>query len=161
MTFDMHRARAVAEKCQSRDDSIDHDYWNAHAGVVLPAALDEIERLQKDNESLMDALLGGGAKIIINSSEQTKRISELEESNKYLSDRWAGQSATILKQESKLAKQRAALKKLGEDKRARGKALVEERKLRMQLDASRFGMGIPEEIAIARAREQLRQEKLL
>ena len=46
MTFNMQKARAIAEKCQSRDDSVDHDYWNAHAGMFLPTALDEIERLQ-------------------------------------------------------------------------------------------------------------------
>ncbi len=47
MTFDMRDAREIAEKCNSKDESIDHDYWNAHAGMFLPTALDEIERLQK------------------------------------------------------------------------------------------------------------------
>lgn len=46
MTFDMRDAREIAEKCNSKDESIDHDYWNAHAGMFLPTALDEIERLQ-------------------------------------------------------------------------------------------------------------------
>lgn len=138
MTFDMHRSRAVAEKCQSHDDSIDHDYWNARAGMVLPTALNEIDRLQ-----LRDAAMQ--AQIVANA----KRIAELEAGMK---SGFTGYQYRIIE------KQRAALKKLGQAKRARGKALVEERKLRMQLDASRFGMGIPEEIAIARAREQLRQE---
>jgi len=46
MTFDMRDAREIAEKCNPKDESIDHDYWNAHAGMFLPTALDEIERLQ-------------------------------------------------------------------------------------------------------------------
>lgn len=37
-------------------------------------------------------------------------------------------------------------------------ALVEERKSKLQLDASRFGMSIPEEIADAKSREQLHAE---
>ena len=37
-------------------------------------------------------------------------------------------------------------------------ALVKERKEKMQLDASRFNMGIPEGIAIDRAKEQLARE---
>ena len=45
--FNMQKARQICEKCQSRDDAIDHDYWNAHAASVLPAALDRIETLEK------------------------------------------------------------------------------------------------------------------
>jgi hypothetical protein len=37
-------------------------------------------------------------------------------------------------------------------------ALVQERKDKMQLDASRFGMGIPEETAMDRAKEQLARD---
>jgi hypothetical protein len=36
--------------------------------------------------------------------------------------------------------------------------LIQERKDKMQLDASRFGMGIPEETAMDRAKEQLARE---
>jgi hypothetical protein len=37
-------------------------------------------------------------------------------------------------------------------------ALIQERKDKMQLDASRFGMGIPEETAMDRAKESLARE---
>ena len=48
MTFDMQAARKIAENCKSKNESVDHDYWNAHAGMVLPAALNEIDRLRYD-----------------------------------------------------------------------------------------------------------------
>jgi hypothetical protein len=53
MTFDMQKMREIAENCNSKDESVDHDYWNAHAGMVLQSALDEIERLRDRAQQLL------------------------------------------------------------------------------------------------------------
>lgn len=82
MSFDMEKAREIAQKCQSWDDDIDHVYWNAHAAERLSAALDEIERLQSDVDGLTTALADSGKNIGINSSQQAARIRELEAENK-------------------------------------------------------------------------------
>jgi hypothetical protein len=196
MTFDMQKMREIAENCNSKDESVDHDYWNAHAGMVLQSALDEIERLRdREKQLLLDVDRNYREKTeYANEVERLqrdahqnneyiqrcnemmhtdqKRIAQLEaayklfvEANKKIIVFEKKQTDGILaaldmyeELEKKVATQRAALKKLGKAKRARGKALVEERKLRMQLDASRFNMGIPEEIAITRARKQLHHE---
>jgi len=145
----MHRARAVAEKCQSRDDSIDHDYWNAHAGMMLPTALDEIDRMQVEfdqcriNEaSCMTEMEIARRKI----RRQTKHIADLEAiTNVEITDHNMCMIRSILHGDPhskgqrirsfnvagnvfrRMQKQRAALKTLGQAKRARGKALAEER----------------------------------
>lgn len=105
----------------------------------MPAALDEIERLQAENNSkqrvldgiavfLEDRGLLDGSTAVAYSvrkaiCDQAKRIAELEKEIH-------GLVRCILTDDEKdvvMSKQRAALKKLGQAKRERGKALVEER----------------------------------
>jgi len=88
MTFNMQKAKEIAAKCQSRDDSIDHDYWNAHAGMFLPTALDEIERLRaenagwrKEHEAMHDDAIMQATRI----AEQVGDIKKLKED---LSEVW-------------------------------------------------------------------------
>jgi len=44
----------IVKKCASRDPWIDHDYWAAEAAKALPAALDEIARLQAEGERMAE-----------------------------------------------------------------------------------------------------------
>lgn len=71
MTFDMQAARKIAENCKSKNESVDHDYWNAHAGMVLPAALNEIDRLQ-----LRDAAMQ--AQIVADVRQQAEQAVSLD-----------------------------------------------------------------------------------
>jgi hypothetical protein len=195
MTFDMRDAREIAAKCQSRDESIDHDYWNAHAGMFLPTALDEIES-QSISLDAAEALIRKNAETI---NGQAKRIAELEEQDEciecgkhlFQSDPILGKDrvyrlGTIffdpgspggreeppepacaipicqdcLEEDEKvdllkerISKQHAALKKLGQDKRERGKALVEERAYAIEYNPNRT-IEWTHEQAKERAREQ-------
>jgi cell division septum initiation protein DivIVA len=87
---------------------------------------------------------------------QAKRIAELES----VGAKWAKEATRL---HMKTLKQRAALKKLGQAKRARGKALVEERARRIcHVPGDPVGHWPRyEPIVIDEARKQLRQEGLL
>ena len=98
---------------------------------ALAAALDEIERLRHDVDSLTTALAAPGKTIIIGSEEQAKRIAELEaalqiEKSAHEETKFSD-AEKFCRDQATVTKQRAALKKLGQAKRERGKALVEER----------------------------------
>lgn len=116
----------------------------------LYAALDEIERLQVRDAAMQ-------AQIV----ENAKRIAELEEASAF-------ECRDLYET---IAKQRAALKKLGQAKRERGKALVEERARGNYFDESQDCEGYwwdrkntddyTQNQYRENARDQLRQEKLL
>ena len=82
MTFDLQAAREIAAKCLSKDDNIDHDYWNAMAAQVLPETCEEIARLQKENMELDIALKFGSDQISAHQGciieDQAARIKQLE-----------------------------------------------------------------------------------
>ena len=47
MTKDiLERAKAVAEKCTWKDESVDHVFWAFKAAEILPEAIAEVERLR-------------------------------------------------------------------------------------------------------------------
>lgn len=176
-TFDLKAARKHADA----DGLMGTTKW-------LYAACDEVERLQNREKWLLE----DNEKRAVAQKEQATRISELEESNKYLSDRGGGQATTIVemqarmakleeayqkiqsdtgwallgarnvseKHERKIAKQRAALKKLGQAKRERGKALVEERARRIcHVPGDPVGHWARyEKVVVDEAREQLVHE---
>lgn len=80
MTFDMEKARTAYEKIRCKEH-IRTDYDVFAVATYLPAALDEIERLQRENLELNVATMGPdqtrahqGCVI----EEQAKRIAELE-----------------------------------------------------------------------------------
>ncbi|MCK9568925.1 hypothetical protein M0R72_08290 [Candidatus Pacearchaeota archaeon] len=210
MTFDMRDAREIAEKCNSKDESVDHDYWNAHAGMVLQSALDEIDRLQdRERQLLLDVDRNyRGKKEYANEVERLqrdahqnneyiqrcnemmhtdqKRIAELEAitgveitnhnlslirsilcGNPHTREQRVRAFNLSGKVFRRMQKQRAALKKLGEAKRARGKALAEERahrylNLERNADIVAWELDEVSENEQKRlrynAREQLRQE---
>ena len=105
MTFDLKAARDALSRATKRAN-VATDIYHLAALTYLPAALDEIER-------------------------QAKRIAELQDDIKQLSAMVADSDAVVIIRSKEdlaiIAKQRAALKKLGQAKRERGKALVEER----------------------------------
>ena len=105
MTFDLKSAREALSRATERAN-VAIDIHHLAALTYLPAALDEIE-------------------------QQAKCIAELQDDIKQLSATVADSDAVVIIRSKEdlaiIAKQRAALKKLGQAKRERGKALVEER----------------------------------
>lgn len=105
MTFDLKAARDALSRATERAN-VATDIYHLAALTYLPAALDEIE-------------------------QQAKCIAELQDDIKQLSATVADSDAVVIIRSKEdlaiIAKQRAALKKLGQAKRERGKALVEER----------------------------------
>ncbi len=123
MTFDVAKARALCEKASFHltGNEIDEDLKTlVDQAAMLPAALDEIDRLI---HSVDEAVIQLGACRLVAKQiqhEQAKRIAELEAALD--EEKYENADALI-----DICKLRAALKKLGQAKRARGKALVEER----------------------------------
>ena len=88
MSFDIKAAREICSRIKGYEDPDGGNFADFQAAEMLPAALDEIERLQADNQ------------------------------------KWREYNLQLDRKNRKLL---AALKKLGKEKRERGKALVEER----------------------------------
>ena len=88
MSFDLKAAREICSRIKGYEDPDGGNFADFQAAEMLPAALDEIERLQADNQ------------------------------------KWREYNLQLDRKNRKLL---AALKKLGKEKRERGKALVEER----------------------------------
>lgn len=107
-TFDLKAAREAMTRATERPN-VATDIYHLAALTYLPAALDEVEQLQTRDAAMQ-------AQIVANA----KRIAELEKKYK-----WAW--VKLAENGEILQKQRVALKKLGQAKRERGKALVEER----------------------------------
>lgn len=129
MTFDMQKASQICDNVQLDENgelkALDQ-YAMAGAELLRPA-LDEIERLGKwaiknrDAATDLQYQLDEQVDIV---EKQAKRIAELEilldvarKDEEWVANKFG----------AKIDKQRAALKKLGQAKRERGKALVEER----------------------------------
>jgi hypothetical protein len=110
---------------------------------LYPVALDEIDRQAKRISALEQKLLTSECR----EREAMRRIAELEEENRNLIRHYLTDDARY----QFIAKQRAALKKLGHEKRERGKALVEERIKRNHQDPTSL-------LAESVDRGQLRQE---
>ncbi|MCK9568696.1 hypothetical protein M0R72_07135 [Candidatus Pacearchaeota archaeon] len=139
---------------------------------LLPAALGEIERLTRLVDETVVQL--GACRLVAKQIQngQAKRIAELEaalqvEKSAHGGTKYAA-AETSNQAFSRIAKQRAALKKLGEKVRQRGKALVEERARCIACDASGDFVDVRGEYMfrivspnINVARDQLRQEGLL
>lgn len=191
MTFDMRDAREIAEKCNSKDESTDRNYWNSHAGRFLPTALDRIEELEAKIETaktdnnhciVADWKFEAYRKRI---EEQAKRIAELDAEAQSYHDRkeeFAGRIAELKeslddeKYENAdalidICKLRTALKELGQAKRERGKALVEKEACLTYNTPDEDGhlpifdfdelSSDAQDLLRERAREQLRREGLL
>jgi len=130
MTFDMQAARELCEKASFRltGNEIDEDLKTlVDQAAMLPAALDRIEELQADNIR-KDGLIG---RLMREGNDMPKTIAELEsalqvEKSAHEETKYAD-AETSNRAFSRIAKQHAALQKLGQAKRARGKALIEER----------------------------------
>lgn len=146
MTFDTKAARQMSARNVPTIDPY------SHPATALSLACDEVERLNHEVDVARN--LAALAKDLVD--DQAKRIAELEAGMK---------SGFVGYQYRIIAKQRAALKKLGQAKRERGKALVEER-----ADIIAYGNGYrladfeiskSRERLLNEAREELRQEKLL
>jgi len=80
--FDIKKAREICENLPiggGQTIKANIAFMRAYypAGRMLPAALDEIERLRADNEILLNVVTAGDTNIIVNSKEQAKRIQEL------------------------------------------------------------------------------------
>lgn len=112
--FDMQKAREICGRIKGYEDPDGGNCGDFEAAEMFPAALDEIVRLRRECRECINA----------NTYAQAKRIAELErEQHLWRYALHSNEINLVLKNE----KQRAALKKLGETIRARGKALVEER----------------------------------
>ncbi len=48
MTFDKSKAAQIRQRLESKDDNIDHDYWNAHAAAMFPAMMDHMAELEAE-----------------------------------------------------------------------------------------------------------------
>lgn len=150
MKFDKQAAREICIKLSLRYPAralIADEYQCALAAEMLPAALDRIDEL----EGLLDEIMGNCNQLRNRAQKAEDRIIELERENLELRVAILGPDQIQANQAATMANQNKRIAELE-------KALIEERKKRMQLDASRFGMGIPEEIAKARARGQLQAE---
>jgi hypothetical protein len=148
-TFDLKAARKM------HGDGYPGFYLPREIMDTFSAALDEIERLQADIITHDDAWQNDRA-------ANAKRIAELEaalhveksahEETKYADSEAANQAF------SRIAKQRATIKKLGTEKRDRGKALVEERdRFNVAMKVVPLNTSFPNSDH-KKAREQLRQE---
>jgi small-conductance mechanosensitive channel len=170
MSFDLKAAQEAMTRATERPN-VTTDIYHLAALTYLPAALDEIERLQKEQATRLSELEAAYLKAQNSNllrkqayeslekiaSEQAKRIAELKATQKQLSELVTEKEnvTIIVSQEDEvkslkkklvesnhrnldlqcmvdsdtatITKQRAALKKLGKEKRERGKALVEER----------------------------------
>lgn len=184
--FDLEKVREICIKLTLRSPArelIDDVYQCALAGQVLPSALDEILRLQSNNQEqlkiieclykLMHAEAKSYAKLtslqcnalgVIRDAyeEQAKRIAELESNliaQKSYVDYW----------ESESDRQHAALKKLGKRSGKRGKALAEALESLEHIECQFFACPGPDEpfedmatchrcATIQMIRSQLRQE---
>ena len=175
MTFDMQRAREICGRIKGYEDPDGGNFADFQAAEMFPAALDEIERLIHSVDEVVVQLSAcrSVAKAIQN--EQAARIRELEgayrlfvESNTKIKIFEKKQTDGILaaldmyeELEKKNIKQHAALKKLGEAKRKRGKALVEERARRICHVCGNDKVGHwqrYEDVVVDEAHEQLRLE---
>ncbi len=130
MTFDMQKARSIVT-IGPRGGNWAGRYLDIAS--VMAAALNEIDRLIHlvDETVIQLSACRSVAKQIQN--EQAKRIAELEAATKNMQAIISGDLKYIEAANQKTERQRATLKKLGQEKRARGKALIEERARRTSL----------------------------
>lgn len=155
-TFDLKAAREAMARATERPN-VTTDIYHLAALTYLPAALDEIERQRAREKEFVLAsskrtqFALDTAKFWIDQYErQAKRIAELEVDNQ----KWREYNQQLYRANRK---KHAALKKLGQAKRERGKALVEERaKTACLLHPIRL-CGLTKE-DYQEAREQLRLE---
>ena len=178
--FDLKAAREICIKLDLRYPArslVDIDYQCALAAEMLPAALDEIERqanriaeLEADLEyyksgfhsergvhERVAAILGTDDAPWMLAQRAIERIAKLEillgvarKDEEWVANKFG----------AKIDKQRAALKKLGQAKRERGKALVEERARRIcHVPGDPVGHWARyEKVVVDEAREQLVHE---
>lgn len=185
MTFDLKAAREICPRVKGYEDPDGGNFADFQAAEMLPAALDEIERLEAaylkaQNSNLLRKQAYESLEKI--ASEQANRITEqsygIKKLKENLSDYWQArdeQAKRIAELENSLGisaietrdfqiivrKQHAALKKLGQAKRERGKALVEERaRFNVAMKVVPLNTNFPNSDH-KKAREQLRREGLL
>jgi len=173
MTFDMQAARELCEKASFHltGNEIDEDLKIlVDQAAMLPAALDRIEELQADNirkDGLIGRLMAEGNDMPKTIDRLTKRIAELEGDLSDYKKVARDLDRDLVKKAMLADKQHAALKKLGQAKRARDKALIEERARRTSLvnfspetRSTNEYRTQPDRMKDV-AREQLRQEGLI
>jgi len=170
MTFDVQAARELCEKASFHltGNEIDEDLKIlVDQAAMLPAALDEIDRLIHLVDETVIQL--GACRLVAKQiqNEQAKRIAELEGDLSDYKKIARDLDRDLVKKAMLADKQHAALKKLGQEKRARDKALIEERARRTSLvnfspetRSTNEYRTQPDRMKDV-AREQLRQEGLI
>ena len=162
MTFDLKSARVALSRATERPN-VATDIYHLAALTYLPAALDEIERQAKriaELQHFSDDPMGHCNALRSRAQKAEARIAELEAGIRERDDT-TGMLLALN------ATYRTALKKLGQAKRERGKALVEERSQWNAIcrdvgadPSDRYCTGEGED-GYPEAREQLRQEEKL
>jgi uncharacterized coiled-coil protein SlyX len=124
MKFDMQKAREICEELlHPGEDCGASCQFCDEAKTMLPAALDEIDRQANRISALEQKLLTSECR----EREAMRRMAELEGNLSDYKKIARDLDFDLTKKAKRVDKQCSALKKLGQDKRARGKALVEER----------------------------------
>jgi len=129
MKFDVQKAREICEELlHPGEDCGASCQFCDEAKTMLPAALDEIDRQANRISALEQKLLTSECR----EREAMQRMAELEGNLSDYKKIARDLDFDLTKKAKRVDKQCSALKKLGQDKRARGKALVEERAAKIQ-----------------------------